>query len=99
MLNTIAPTGTTLTATLYFNNAQPNSVAPVVAKTTAKLTQFKTVGAYKVFQGVIASTGTPPTTSFAGFRYVDVRLGTTQIGPKVDVLLLKSCANSVPTKC
>lgn len=91
VLSTLATTGTTLTGTIYYPIAQAGTVAPKIAKTTFPLTFEKTVGAYKVVQGTVS---VPLTVAqFAGFRYVDVKLGTTQTSPKVDVGLFGACSD------
>lgn len=91
----LSTTTSTLTATSYYGTSQPLSPTFKLVKSTKVLTYQKTIGAYRVFQGVLnLSAGDVLTQD----TFVDVVFGTRRT-PKLNSNFWDFCDNSDPLTC
>ncbi|KAK0118511.1 hypothetical protein ONS96_011608 [Cadophora gregata f. sp. sojae] len=73
LLTTLSTPTTTLTGTFFYGAIQPLSVAPKYTQVKFTLTSYRTLGAYTLFQGIVAQPG--DLAPGGGARSVDVMLG------------------------
>lgn len=105
LLTSLAPAGTTLTATLYYAAAQTGSTSPVYKQQQATLLSYTTKGAYTIFSGTITRPSDPTPIGGVGGSEIDVQLGTTLRSPKAHVGgnptagLFTTCTNDDLTTC